>query len=53
MTENTDALYAVDDVTHKQNVIKAAAKIKEMLPNIEVKPVFVRRNGSERVVEEL
>jgi hypothetical protein len=43
----------VDDKTHKQDVLKAAEVVKRMVPNLEVKPVFVIKQKGSWIVEEL
>ena len=47
------ALDAVNDNTHKQNILKAAEIIRSMAPNLIVKPAFVVRGNSGWEVEEL
>ena len=47
------ALDAVNDNTHKQNILKAAEIIRSMAPNMRVKPAFVVRGNSGWEVEEL
>lgn len=43
----------VDDQTHKENILKAAEIIKQMVGDLEVKPVFVIRKNDNWTVEEL
>ncbi len=43
----------VEDELHKQNVIKAAQEIREIVPDIEVIPVFVIKEHEKWVVKEI
>jgi carbonic anhydrase len=43
----------VDDQIHRQDTLKAASVIHSIVPNLEVKPLFVIKNENGWIVEEL
>lgn len=43
----------VDDQTHKGDVLKSTEVIKEMVPDLEVKPLFIIKVNNNWIVEEL
>ncbi|MDP3955373.1 MAG: hypothetical protein Q8Q15_03365 [bacterium] len=47
------AVNPVDDEIHKKDILKTAELIRSLFPNIEVVPVFVKREGGNWNIEKL